>query len=96
MKRVVLIAGLAALAACNKGPEIDVKNASIGEVAEKARAAADSQLVEPGRWETKMTMLATEMPNLPPQYAARIKESMAKAQGSTVATCVAAADLKKP
>ena len=97
MKRVVLIAGFAALVACNKGPEIDVKNASVGEVAEKAQAAAaNSQLVEPGRWETKITMLETEMPNLPPQYAARIKESMAKAQSSSTATCITAADLKKP
>lgn len=97
MKRFVLIAGLAALAACNKGPDIDVKNASIGEVAEQARAAAaNSRTVEPGRWETKVTMLEAEMPNLPPQYAARIKESMAKAQGNTMATCVTAADLKKP
>ena len=96
MKRFVLIACTAALAACNKGPDIDVKNASVGEVAEKARAAAaDSRLVEPGRWETKVTLLEADMPDLPPQYAARIKETMAKVQGRTVATCITAADLKK-
>jgi len=97
MKRVILIAGIAVLAACNKGPDIDVKNASVGEVAEKARAAAaGARLVDPGRWETKVTLIQADMPNLPPQYAARIKETMAKVQGQTVATCLTAADLKKP
>ena len=54
---VVLIACTAALAACNKGPDINVKNASVGDVAEKVREASAGQtLVEPGRWESKVTV----------------------------------------
>ena len=97
MKRVVLITCFAALAACNKSPDISVKNASVGEVAEKVREAAAGQtLVDPGRWESKVTVLDVEAPGLPPQYAQQMKQTVAKVQGGTVATCLTEADIKKP
>jgi hypothetical protein len=97
MKRVVLITCIAVVAACNKGPDISVKNASVGEVAEKVReAAADQTLVKPGRWESKITLLEVEAPGLPPQYAQQMKQTIGKAQGGTVTTCLTEADIKKP
>jgi hypothetical protein len=97
MKRVVLITCFAALAACNKSPDISVKNASVGEVAEKVReAAAGQSLVEPGRWESKVTLLDVEAPGLPPQIAQQMKQNIGKAQGGTVTTCLTEADIKKP
>jgi len=97
MKRVILITCVAALAACNKSPDVNVKNASVGEVAEKVReAAGDSKLVEPGRWETKITLLDVEAPGLPPQFAQQMKQTIGKVQGGTVTTCLTEADIKKP
>lgn len=94
---LVLLACTAALVACNKGPDIDVKNASVGEVAEKVRAAAgDSSLVEPGRWETKVTLLDIAMPGMPPQFAERMKQTMAKMQEHSYSICLTEADVKRP
>jgi len=94
---LVLFACTVALTACNKGPEVDVKNASVGEVAEKVReAAGDGNLISPGRWETKVSVLNVDMPGMPPQFAARMKESIGKVQGGSIATCLTEADVKKP
>jgi hypothetical protein len=97
MKRVLLIACTAALAACNKGPDVNVKNASVGEVAEKVREAAGSgSLVEPGKWQSKVTVLDVDMPGMPPQFAQRMKETIGKVQAATTETCLTEADVKKP
>jgi len=97
MKRLILIAGLAALAACNKGPEVDVKNASVGEVAQKVRESGAGATISPGRWESRVTIVDIQMPaGVPPQFAAQLKKKMAEAGDHTVATCISAADLKKP
>ena len=92
---LVLLASMAALSACNKGPDVNVKNASIGEVAEKVRDSAGSaSLVEPGRWQTKVTMLEMDIPGMPPQVAARMKSSMG--QERSYETCLTPEDVKKP
>ena len=94
---LVLLACTVALAGCNKGPDISVKNASIGEVAEKVRAAAgDSDLISPGRWETKVTLIDVDMPGMPPHFADRMKQTMAKVQAGAITTCMTEADIKKP
>ncbi|HEX6661459.1 MAG TPA: DUF3617 domain-containing protein [Sphingomicrobium sp.] len=94
---LVLIAGAAALAACDKGPDINVKNASVGEVAEKVRAAAgDTSLIEPGKWETKVTLLDIDMPGMPPQMAQQMKRTMAKFQEHGYTSCLTEADVKRP
>ena len=70
-----LMVCLGALAACNKGPEINEKNASVEDVAQKVReAAADHSLVEPGKWQTKVSLLAVDIPGMPPQMAAQMKQ----------------------
>jgi hypothetical protein len=40
-------------------------------------------------------VLEVEIPGMPPQLAARMKDSMGR-QGASVTTCMTAADLKKP
>ena len=95
-RTIVLTVGITALAACNKGPDIDVKNASVGEVAEQVRAAGGSGLVEPGKWETKVTLLDVDMPGMPPQFADRMKQTMAKMQEHSYSSCLTEADVKKP
>lgn len=94
---LVLLACIGALAACNKGADIDVKNASVGEVAQKVReAAADDSFVEPGKWQTKFTLLDIDMPGMPPQMAQQMKQTMTKVQDNTYDTCLTPADVKRP
>jgi len=94
---LVLLACTAALAACNKGPDINVKNASVGEVAQKVReAAADQSFVEPGKWHTEVTMLDIDVPGLPPQMAQQMKQTMGKMQEHGFDSCLTEADVKRP
>jgi hypothetical protein len=95
--RPCLIACFGALAACNKGPDINVRNASAGEVAEKVREAGGSgSFIDPGRWETKVSLLDVEIPGMPPQMAQQMKQQMAKMQEHTYASCLTEADVRKP
>jgi len=97
MRYSLVVLGFAAFAACNKGPEIDVKNASVGEVAAKVReAGADGSFVDPGRWETKVSLLDMQVPGMPPQMAQQMKQTMGRMQNNTYATCLTEADVKKP
>jgi hypothetical protein len=98
MKRAVfLIACMLPLAACNKGPDVDVKNASVDEVAEKVRqAGGDGGFIEPGKWQTKISLLNIEVPGMPPQVAQQMKQSMAKIQENSFNTCLTEADVRRP
>ncbi len=94
---LVLVASAAALAACNKGPDVDVKNASVGEVAEKVRdAAGTDSLIEPGKWETKITMIDIDVPGMAPQMAEQMKQTMARFQEHGFTSCLTEADVKRP
>jgi hypothetical protein len=94
MKRHVLFAPLA-LAACNSQPGVTATNASVAEVSNKVDAALDGgQFVSPGRWETRLSVAEMTMPNMPPQFAERMKSHMG--QGQVHASCLSAEDVKKP
>jgi hypothetical protein len=95
-RHFALAVSLTALAGCNKGPDIHATNASVGEVAEQVRAAAGGSLVEPGKWETKVTLLDVDMPGMPRQFAERMKQSMAKMQEHSYSSCLTEADVKRP
>ena len=94
---LVLLAFTLALVACDKSPDVNVKNASAGEVAEKVRQASGSgALIEPGKWQTKISVLNVEVPGMPPQAAQQMKQMMTKAQAHTYDTCLTEADVKRP
>lgn len=94
---LVLLACVLPLAACNKGPDVNVKNASVGEVAQKVRQATGSDtLIEPGKWQTTISVLDVEVPGMPPQAAQQMKQMMAKAQAHSYDTCLTEADVKRP
>jgi len=94
---VILIACALPIAACNKGHDVNVKNASVGEVAEKVRqAAGNDMLIEPGKWQTKINVLDVDIPGMPPQVAQQMKQTMANVQGHSYDTCLTEADVKRP
>jgi hypothetical protein len=97
MKPIVLVASIAALAACNSSPKVDEKNASIAEVAQKVReAGAGQSFVRPGRWESKVTIEQFDIPGMPPEMAQRMKTMMAERQEHGFETCLTPEDVKRP
>ena len=98
MKSAVCVAATAlCLSACNKGPEVSLRNASAGEVAEKVHeAAGTASLIEPGKWRTKVSVLNVDVPGMPPQMAQEMRENMAKMQEHTYDSCLTEADVKRP
>jgi hypothetical protein len=98
MKTILCVIACALpLAACNKGPEINEKNASVAEVAQKVREAARTQsMIDPGRWETKVNLLDVDIPGMPPQMATQMKQTMSKMQEHNFASCLTEEDVRRP
>lgn len=74
---ILAVAAAALVAGCNNDPEIEMKNASVSEVANEMREAKTASFVNPGRWEQTATLLDIDAPGMPPEA----KEMMSKAFG---------------
>lgn len=99
MKYAVSILAVLSLAACNKGPQVNLKNATAGEVTQAVKQSGvmnGGQMVEPGLWESKVTVQEMNIPGIPAQYADRMKQSMAEHQQQTSKRCLTAAEVRKP
>jgi hypothetical protein len=75
MNRFILVLPLL-LAACNSSPTVKAENASVAEVAQKAR---DAVRIEPGQWTGKLELSGLKLPNLdqmPPEARARMQAAM--------------------
>jgi hypothetical protein len=98
MKHVVLlIASAALLAGCNKSREVNEKNASVAEVANKVReAGGDQSFVRPGRWQSKVTIEQIDIPGLPAEMVQRMKTMMAERQEHSFESCLTPEDVKRP
>ncbi|MEO9129881.1 MAG: DUF3617 domain-containing protein [Sphingomonas sp.] len=91
MKRMLIVLpAIAMLAACNSKPTVHAENASVGEV---AAATQDAVKLEPGKWETSITILSLEGPGLPPNMATAMKDRM---KGQKVETCLTPEQAAKP
>ena len=84
------------LAACDREPSVDVKNASVAEVARKVDAQRGSEiLVRPGKWAQTVTMETFDVPGMPESAQASVRRTMAAANtGQEV--CLTDADTKRP
>ena len=98
MKQVLLIVSVAAaLSACNKSPTVNAKNATPEEVAKKVQeSGADQSMVQPGLWQSKVTIEKFDVPGMPPEMAGRMKSMMAENQGHDFQSCLTPEDVKKP
>ena len=66
MNRLALVLPLVALAACSNEPEVEMKNASVGEVAEEMRKQGGAErFVDPGKWQQAVTLVEIEAPGMP-------------------------------
>ena len=96
---VCVVASVLCLAACNKGPKVDLHNASGNEVAQAVKQSgvmSGDTMVEPGLWQSKVTIQEMNIPGMPAQYAARMKQEMAEHQQETSKHCLTPEEAKKP
>lgn len=76
-----------ALAACNKGPSIDLKNATPAEVSKAIKAGGpDLALVRPGKWSSTVTIEAIDTARMSPEIAADLNAQIGKPR--TVEACI--------
>lgn len=100
MKRAALLIACALpLAACNKSPKVDLKNATGNQVAQAVKQSgvmSGDTMVEPGLWQSKVAVLEMNIPGMPAQFADRMKQSMAARQHQTTTHCLTKEDVKRP
>jgi hypothetical protein len=96
---VCVVASALCLVGCNKGPSVNLKNASGNQVAQAVKRSgmmSSDAMIEPGEWESKVTVQEMNIPGMPPQYAAKMKQMMASNEQRTSKHCVTKDDVKKP
>jgi hypothetical protein len=94
MKLLLLALPLIALAACDTGPKVEADNAKPSEVAEKMRDAVGGEtFVRPGKWLSTVTIQDMDMPGMPPEFSAKMREAMVARQ---VETCLTPDQAKRP
>lgn len=98
MKSAVYVTlSVLALTACNKGPTVNLKNASGNEVAAAVKqSGVMADTIEPGLWQSKVSVLEMNIPGMPPEMAGKMKEAMARSREHPSSHCVTEADVKKP
>ena len=96
---VCVVASILCLAACNKGPTVELKNATGNQVADAVKESGvmrSDAMIQPGLWQSKTTVQEMNMPGIPAQFAAQMKQSMAAHRNEASSHCVKPEDVKKP
>jgi hypothetical protein len=96
---VCVIASVVCLAGCNKGPTVELHNATNKDVVQavaKSGVMASDTMIEPGLWKSNTIVQEMNIPGLSAQYAAQMKQSMAEHRNESTSHCIKAADVRKP
>ena len=91
----VALACLVPLAACNRSPDVDMKNASVEEVAQKLGGAGEA-FIHAGQWQAKVTVEDMSFPGMTPAAQTQMKSIMGQQQNVTVDHCISAEEAKRP
>ena len=94
-----LIVPFLVLAGCDNSPQVDLHNASGNQVAQAVRQSGmmtGDTMVEPGLWQSKVTVLEMHIPGMPAAFADKMKQSMAEHQQQSSRHCLTKEDVKKP
>lgn len=100
--RAIPLAALA-LAACGgettretaaRTGEVDVKNASVAEVARQTRAAGTRLSFDPGNWQTTVEVIEAEVPGVPKQMVDQMRDRMMAK--SVVTSCMTPEQAERP
>ena len=99
MKYAALIIACALpLAACNKSPQVNEKNASVADVANAVSKSgiAGESFIRAGQWQVKGTLEEMNVPGMPPQAQAEMKRVMGQVQNNSFEYCVTPEEAKHP
>ena len=92
---ILPLATLLTLAACNSEPEVDLDNASQEEAAQAVADAGGSDIfVNPGRWQTTVTLEEMNVPGMPAQMAEQMKAQMNAVE--TTESCLTREEAQRP
>ena len=94
-----LLVPMLALGACDNSPKVDLHNASQKDVAQAVRQSGmmtGDTMVEPGLWQSKVTIHDMNIPGMPAAFADKMKQSMAEHQQQSSKHCLTKEDVKKP
>ena len=84
-----------ALAACDKGPQVDLTNATPAEVAKAMKdSGATRTMVRPGKWSSTVAVLEMNSPGMPPEMQQKMQETLG--QPRTVEACLTADQVDNP
>ena len=93
------LASVLCLTACNKGPQVNLRNATGNQVSQavsQSGVMTSDSMVQPGLWESKVTVQEMTIPGMPAQYADKMKQSIAEHRNEGSRHCITQADVKKP
>lgn len=91
----LLIAAVLPLAACNREPEVDMKNASVEEVAkEVSESGSGETFVRPGKWESSVQFVSMDAPGMSEQVRSMMQRMGDQRQ--VFSTCLKPEDVKRP
>jgi hypothetical protein len=92
---LALLVCASALAACDREPKVDARNASAEDVAEQVADAGGSDIfVRPGKWESRVQVEEFELPGAPPQAKEAMRGMHDKAMVSE--SCLTPEEAKRP
>lgn len=96
MNRLLFALPLILLAGCGNEPDVQMENASVGEVAREMQkqGGVGNSFITPGKWQQTVKLIEIDAPGMPPQA----REMMQKAMGEVqqVEHCLTAEQAKKP
>ena len=90
----LLLACALPLAACDSGPEVDARNASVEDVAEQVADALRDSFVRPGKWQSRVQIEEFELPGAPPEAKTAMRGMHDKAQ--VFESCLTPEEAKRP
>jgi hypothetical protein len=98
-KTIVLMSCAAIFASCNKGPQVNMKNATSTDVAQAIKTSGvmtGDDMIRPGEWASRVKILQMDVPGMPADVAQRMKTMMADRDTSASKHCLTPSDVKKP
>jgi hypothetical protein len=93
------LASVLCLTACNKGPQVNLRNATANQVSQAVKQSGvmtSDSMIQPGLWQSKVTIQEMNFPGMPAEYANKMKQSIAEHRNESSKHCITEADVKKP
>ena len=95
MRHAMLVL-LGALAACGSEPDVEVRNATVGEVAQEVADASrgGGGMIRPGKWQSTMKIEAFDAPGMPESVKSAMRGMNERSQ--VYESCLTPEQAKRP